>query len=1131
MERLLGEIGVAEDTEEDVLTRLLSSAGLPAISSSPKQPSMRGLAQSIIDNELPSNLSNNEINGGELGALSSLSSGKGKRTRSILLPAEWKTKKEQESSTKKPVQHLNKLIFQAMKRTDISVSEVDAEGADSHSSDSAERVPSATKMKRKGEKRSSQETNKHQEVVVCPVCGRDFSVDGGEAASFLSRHMTRCERRRTCSKSSNMYVDESIDETDLLGDDIEEDELFEIRKSNKRLKKASLQSVSLKDELEQDIDIGDIEAEAVAMVGSDTNCKDDWEEVDYRARMSRLSADDLEVVDTPFGARMYARTWECLHDYQKKGCEWLNGLYREGCGGILADEMGLGKTAQVCAHFGSLGKLSSQLYKVGSAAFLIICPATVLQHWLNELHRWAPGLRVGVLHSISSTGRQLVALKASQLETVLKKLRRDRNKSSGIAIVTTYDNLRRHRAVLAAVEWTAVCLDEGQKIRNPDTVISAICKDLPAYHRLILSGTPIQNSLKELWNLFDFIYPGRLGSLPVFELELATPIRLGGYANASKLQRKVAIECAIALQRIVQPYLLRRKKKDIMATLSNNMPKKVEHILLCSISQLQRSIYLEILRSDEVRNALDKKVPVFRAINTLRKLCNHPALVYQNGRILWQQDKDFVRFLAAPANLYQTLGDLPDEEVSFEGLLEKSGSGGLRWADSGKLLVLSKILPLWKEEGHKVLIFCQTTSMLGIIESMVREMKFSFLRLDGQTPVARRASLIDQFNSQAGIFVMILTTRTGGLGISLTAANRVILFDPDWNPMTDIQARERAYRLGQQRDVVIYRLLTRGTIEEKIYHRQIFKLLLSSRILENPKEKALFSKSELRELFELTDGCGDGGSSGDQSDALPMQSKVDLDDKSPQEEKAMFSIEEVQEERGDGADDERMLDAQEGSETAEFAQDRKLLRALFAGDVITSVYNHDYLEPGAGKGDDLQRDAQAIVKRAVSALQPLEKGEATSRPSRDSSSSEPLEKNRFAAVSTSTDPANSSVSLLALLRGRQQRVEDKTDEPARSAMREEIPSSSSSSSFPPPNQSSNSVTSSIEQVIRDRLLRLFRLQRSEGRGVRGSPSLSSKDILHNFRDLGDQYAPLLKALLRGVATFREGIWTLKAGVD
>lgn len=608
--------------------------------------------------------------------------------------------------------------------------------------------------------------------------------------------------------------------------------------------------------------------------------------------------------------------------------------------------------------------------------------------------------------------------------------------------------------------------------------------------------------------------------MPVFELELATPIRLGGYANASKLQRKVAIECAIALQRIVQPYLLRRKKKDIMATLGDNMPKKVEHILLCSLSRLQRGIYLEILRSDEVRNALDKKVPVFRAINTLRKLCNHPALVYQNGRILWQQDKDFVRFLAAPANLCDTFGDSPDEEVSFEDLLEKSGSRGLRWADSGKLLVLSKILPLWKEEGHKVLIFCQTTSMLGIIESMVREMKFSFLRLDGQTPVARRASLIDQFNAQAGIFVMILTTRTGGLGISLTAANRVILFDPDWNPMTDIQARERAYRLGQQRDVVIYRLLTRGTIEEKIYHRQIFKLLLSSRILENPKEKALFSKSELRELFELTDGCGDEGGAGDQSDALPIQSKVDLEDLSPQKEKVVYSIEEVQEERNEGADDEQMLDVQEGSET-EFAQDRKLLRALFAGDAITSVYNHDYLEPGVGKSDDLQRDAQVIAKRAVSALQP-----GDTRPSRDSSSSESLEKNRFAAVSTSSDPSSSSVSLLALLRGRQQRVEDETEEPVRSAL--EI---SSSASLPPLNQASSSMTSSIEQVIRDRLLRLFRLQRSEGRGVRCNPSLSSKDILSKFRDLGDQYAPLLKALLRGIATLREGMWTLKDGID
>lgn len=160
------------------------------------------------------------------------------------------------------------------------------------------------------------------------------------------------------------------------------------------------------------------------------------------------------------------------------------------------------------------------------------------------------------------------------------------------------------------------------------------------------------------------------------------------------------------------------------------------------------------------------------------------------------------------------------------------------WADSGKLLVLSKVLPLWFHEGHKVLVFSQSRVMLDMIQAMVtRDLRLKALRLDGNTPVKKRQGIVDTFNRDPSIFIILLTSRTGGVGISLTAANRVVLFDPDWNPMTDLQSRERAWRLGQKREVVIYRLITKGTIEEKIYQRQIFKLLLSNRILDNPRQK------------------------------------------------------------------------------------------------------------------------------------------------------------------------------------------------------------------------------------------------------------------------------------------------------
>jgi DNA excision repair protein ERCC-6 len=360
----------------------------------------------------------------------------------------------------------------------------------------------------------------------------------------------------------------------------------------------------------------------------------------------------------------------------------------------------------------------------------------------------------------------------------------------GIAVITSYEGMRRNREALSSIEWTAVCLDEGQKIRNYTADITVACKELPSYHRIILSGTPIQNSLKELWSLFDFVYPGRLGTLQVFETEFANPIRAGGFMNASKLQYEIAIRCAATLQRIVRPYLLRRRKADL--ALIAKLPAKTERVLFCTISDRQRDIYKEIISSNEVRNVIAKRIPAFRAITTLRKLCNHPILVYQNGKIVWQAAESNL-FANKRKSLYnmdidKVRYDSDDEDDveqnDFLNLIQKSESGkGISWVDSGKLLVLSKILPLWYKENHKVLIFSQTVSMLYLIEDMLQEMNFTYLKLDGHTPVGKRSQLISTFNEpNSKYFVMLLTTRTGGVGISLTAANRVILFDPDWNP-------------------------------------------------------------------------------------------------------------------------------------------------------------------------------------------------------------------------------------------------------------------------------------------------------------------------------------------------------------
>ena len=674
-----------------------------------------------------------------------------------------------------------------------------------------------------------------------------------------------------------------------------------------------------------------------------------------------------------------------------------------------------------------------------------MCPATILQHWLREFHHWYPSVRVCILHGVSSTGSQLNSLGDKGVEFAIRRLQRSKD-TQGLVIVTTYEGLRRHHKSLSLVEWTAVCLDEGQKIRNPDAQLTTICKGLPAFHRVILSGTPIQNNLSELWSLVDFCYPGRLGTLPAFQVEFATPIRLGGYSGVSRLQAETAVRIATALQRIVHPLLLRRRKDDV--AIATRLPNKTEQVLFCSLSSRQRHIYREILNSSEVQAVLSKNAASFRAITTLRKLCNHPALVYQQGRVVWHvepgagKDKDKGKGSEKDKGKGKGQGkgkgkgqkrsrgeedededgEEDDDEHEDEDDIELID--GLDWSDSGKLLVLSKVLPLWHREGHKVLIFSQTQSMLNLVETMLRQFKFRFMRLDGSTPVGRREGIVQTFNSDESIFAMVLTTRTGGVGISLTAANRVVLIDPDWNPQTDVQARERAWRLGQKRDVTIFRLITRGTIEEKIYQRQIFKLLLSNRILDNPQQKALFSKADISELFELTDdfdelpaaghvdlssssssssysatlGAGAGAGAG----ALQLSSASAAAAAASASASASASSARAGEEGEEGEEDEgecasEPLDIEEfreqilpagaldpppplpsngaGSTAAanssnnngSDSRDRRLLQALFAGEALACVYDHAYLEPGGFRARPSGRDEQRAAQSALNA--------------------------------------------------------------------------------------------------------------------------------------------------------------------
>ncbi|XP_012543202.1 DNA excision repair protein ERCC-6 [Monomorium pharaonis] len=546
----------------------------------------------------------------------------------------------------------------------------------------------------------------------------------------------------------------------------------------------------------------------------------------------------MHKIDTLF--KVPQCIWEKLYRYQKVAVKWLWELHGRKLGGLLGDEMGLGKTVEIIAFLAGLDcseLLSCNGRYRGLGPTIVVCPATLMEQWVNHFHEWWPFFRVVVLHHSSGYN--------GDPESLIESLQ------SGGILITSYNGVLRHKDLLVSSQWHYVILDEGHKIRNPQAKVSRAVKRFSTPHRLLLTGSPMQNSLKELWSLFDFILPGKLGTLPVFMEHCAAPITRGGYANATPLQEATALQIATMLKDTITPYMLRRTKVDVKHHLT--LPEKNEQVLFCSLTDEQKKLYKKYLVSDDVsfvlheRNNHDNgryRARFLIALSALRKICNHPDL------FLYTREQD------------------SDEDIDLsEEQLQKFGY----WKRSGKMTVVRSLLKIWQKQGHRVLLFTQGRQIMHILESLLQREEYTYLRMDGTTAMSQRQQTIRKFNNDTSYFVFLLTTRVGGLGVNLTGANRVIIYDPDWNPATDAQARERAWRIGQNKQVTIYRLITVGTIEEKMYHRQIFKLLLSNKVLDEPHQRRLFKTTDLVELFNLNEPT-DGEFS--ESDRLFKESKL-----------------------------------------------------------------------------------------------------------------------------------------------------------------------------------------------------------------------------------------------------------------
>ena len=463
-----------------------------------------------------------------------------------------------------------------------------------------------------------------------------------------------------------------------------------------------------------------------------------------------------------------------LRDYQKVGYKWLKMLEMYKFGGILADDMGLGKTLQIIAV------LRSELKSKNKTTSIVVCPSTLVLNWRAEVEKWCNYIKVLIVRGSAEERKE--------------KLNDYKNYD---LVITSYDLLKRDIENYEDKNFKYIIADEAQYIKNSTTQNATSLKSLNGETKFALTGTPIENSIAELWSIFDFIMPGYLYNYNKFKKKFEEPIL--------KYEDKEAL---IRLKKLISPFILRRVKKDVLTELpeknitvmKNEMEEEQEKLYLSYLAQTKKEVAEELNGSSFEKN----KFKILMLLTRLRQICCHPSLFIENY---------------------------------------KGNSGKLKQSIN---LVIDAI-----ESGHKILLFSSYTSMFEIIEKEFKKLNIEYFKLVGDTPVSKRIEMVDEFNNNESVKVFLISLKAGGTGLNLTSADVVIHYDPWWNVSSENQATDRAYRIGQKNSVQVYKLITSNSIEEKINKMQERKEKLSKDVL-STEETFInkLSKDEILDLFE-----------------------------------------------------------------------------------------------------------------------------------------------------------------------------------------------------------------------------------------------------------------------------------------
>ncbi len=493
----------------------------------------------------------------------------------------------------------------------------------------------------------------------------------------------------------------------------------------------------------------------------------------YKSLVERLDVKQIEG-----SMQMPSLLKANLREYQKIGVQWLQMLDFYGLGGILADDMGLGKTVQIlCVICSYLEK-----HKENSKPIMVVCPSSLCLNWQNEIEKFTTGVTSQVIHgSLEARKKQIENIKNYNI------------------VITSYELLKRDidEYKKSETQFKFIIADEAQYIKNNNTQNAKAIKNINAETRYALTGTPIENSLSELWSIFDFIMPGYLFGYRKFKEMYETPIVRDADEYATN-----------KLKKLIEPFVLRRIKKEVLTEL----PDKMITILNSQMTDEQQDIYLSYLARakkdvmEEIKeNGIEKsQIKILALLTRLRQICCHPSLFIENYK-----------------------------------------------GESGKLNQCIEIIKDAIQSGHKILLFSGYTAMFDIIEKELKKEKIEYLKLTGQTKVSDRVNLVDEFNNSADKKLFLISLKAGGTGLNLVGADMVIHYDPWWNLSAENQATDRTYRIGQKRNVQVYKLITKNSIEEKIYELQKRKeSLIDSMISTNQTFINKLSKEEIMNLFE-----------------------------------------------------------------------------------------------------------------------------------------------------------------------------------------------------------------------------------------------------------------------------------------